>query len=235
MKLIRFGTEENEKPGIQLEDKRLDVSAFGEDYNEKFFETNGLERLKIWLERNENDSPIIDNAVRLGSPIARPSKLVCVGLNYAKHAEEAGMKVPGEPVLFFKSTTAIVGPNDDVVIPKNSEKSDQALKYALHLTNTENQLAFAQASNTLPSTVAGVEKYIDEIEQQKQLTLSARAKQVSALQLNNAEILIPVQQDIQVLQRAIYENLQAAMLKEKTVEQAVQDAANQWNSQAQGN
>lgn len=118
----------------------------------------------------------------------------------------------------------------NLVIPRNSENSDQALKYALHLTNTENQLAFAKASNTLPSTVAGVEKYIDEIKQQKQLTLSEKAKQVSATQLNDAEILIPVQQDIQVLQRAIYENLQAAMLKEKTVEQAVQDAASQWNS-----
>lgn len=123
----------------------------------------------------------------------------------------------------------------NLVIPKDSEKSDQALKYALHLTNTKNQLAFAQASNTLPSTIAGVEQYLDKIKQQKQLTLSEKAKQVSAAQLNDAEILIPVQKDIQVLQRAIYENLQAAMLKEKTVEQAVQDAASQWNSQTSGN
>ena len=123
----------------------------------------------------------------------------------------------------------------NLVIPKDSEKSDQALKYALHLTNTKNQLAFAQASNTLPSTVAGVEQYIEEIKQQKQLTLSDKAKQVSAAQLDDAEILIPVQKDIQVLQQAIYENLQAAMLKEKTVEQALQDAASQWNSQTSSN
>ena len=123
----------------------------------------------------------------------------------------------------------------NLVIPKDSEKSDQALKYALHLTNTKNQLAFAQASNTLPSTVVGVEEYIDEIEQKKQLTLSEKAKQVSASQLNDAEILIPVQKDIQVLQQAIYENLQAAMLKEKTVEKAIQDAASQWNNQASNN
>lgn len=123
----------------------------------------------------------------------------------------------------------------NLVIPKDSEKSNQALKYALHLTNTKNQLAFAQTSNTLPSTVAGVEQYIKEIKQKKQLTLSEQAKQVSAAQLNDTEILIPVQKDIQVLQRAIYENLQAAMLKEKTVEQAIQDAASQWNSQTIGN
>ena len=92
-------------------------------------------------------------------------------------------------------------------------------------------MAFAQASNTLPSTVSGVKQYIDKIEQQKQPTLAQKASQVSAAQLKDAEVLIPVKKDIQLLQQSIYENLQAAMLKEKTVEQAVEDAANQWNSQ----
>ncbi len=131
MKLIRFGSEGQEKPGLQLEDKRIDVSAFGEDFNEKFFETNGLERLKDWLKTNAENCPTVDDAVRLGSPIGRPSKLVCVGLNYAQHAAEAGMKVPSEPVLFFKSTTAIVGPNDNVIIPKNSEKTDWEVELAI--------------------------------------------------------------------------------------------------------
>ncbi|QTE22597.1 fumarylacetoacetate hydrolase family protein [Polaribacter cellanae] len=131
MKLIRFGAEGNEKAGLQLDDKRIDISTFGEDYNERFFETDGLNRLKDWLKTNESNCPIVNDSVRLGSPIARPSKLVCVGLNYAKHAEEAGMTVPKEPVLFFKSTTAIVGPNDDVVIPKNSTKTDWEVELAI--------------------------------------------------------------------------------------------------------
>lgn len=132
MKLIRFGEAGNEKPGVQLADgTRLDVSAFAEDYTERFFETNGLERLEEWLKINQSKCDVVSEDVRLGSPICRPSKLVCIGLNYAKHAEEAGMQVPNEPVLFFKSTTAIVGPNDDVVIPKNSTKSDWEVELAV--------------------------------------------------------------------------------------------------------
>lgn len=153
MKLIRFGTEENEKPGIQLENKRIDVSAFGEDYNEKFFETNGLERLKYWIITNESNCPIIDDAVRLGCPITRPSKIVCVGLNYAKHAAEAGMKVPDEPVLFFKSTTAIVGPNDDVVIPKNSEKTDWEVELAIVIGKKASYVSLENAEDYIAGYV----------------------------------------------------------------------------------
>lgn len=132
MKLIRFGTLDNEKPGIQLEDgTRIDVSAFGEDYSESFFGGDGLERLKRWLKVNQNHCPKISDDTRLGSPLCRPSKLVCVGLNYAQHAAEAGMAVPKEPVLFFKSTTAIIGPNDDVIIPKNSTKTDWEVELAI--------------------------------------------------------------------------------------------------------
>ncbi|GAA4293908.1 fumarylacetoacetate hydrolase family protein [Aestuariibaculum suncheonense] len=132
MKLIRFGEAGNEKPGIQLPDgTKIDVSAFAEDYTERFFETNGLERLEEWLKINQSKCEVVGEDVRLGSPICRPSKLVCIGLNYAKHAAEAGMKIPSEPVLFFKSTTAIVGPNDDVVIPKGSEKTDWEVELAV--------------------------------------------------------------------------------------------------------
>ncbi|WP_111307912.1 fumarylacetoacetate hydrolase family protein [Confluentibacter sediminis] len=132
MKLIRFGDVGKEKPGIQLENgTKIDVSNFGEDYDELFFETNGIERLKNWLKDNEKKCASISEDIRLGSPICRPSKLVCIGLNYAKHAAEAGMKIPSEPVLFFKSTTAIIGPNDDVVIPKGSEKTDWEVELAV--------------------------------------------------------------------------------------------------------
>lgn len=132
MKLIRFGAEGNEKPGVQLEDgTRIDVSAFGQDYNEEFFGRNGLEQLENWLKTNQDSCPKVSKDERLGVPLTRPSKIVCVGLNYAKHAAEAGMTVPKEPVLFFKSTTALCGPNDHVIIPKNSEKTDWEVELAI--------------------------------------------------------------------------------------------------------
>ncbi|HEA31548.1 MAG TPA: FAA hydrolase family protein [Leeuwenhoekiella sp.] len=125
MKLIRFGAAGKEKPGLQLDtEKRIDVSAFGEDYTENFFETDGLERLKKWLGKEQENCPEVSAETRLGPPTTRPSKLVCIGLNYAKHAEETGASLPAEPILFFKATSAIVGPNDDVIIPKNSTKTD---------------------------------------------------------------------------------------------------------------
>ncbi|MBU2945393.1 fumarylacetoacetate hydrolase family protein [Zobellia uliginosa] len=133
MKLIRFGSIGEEKPGVQLDNgTRLDVSEFvSADYNEAFFGTNGIQELSDWLEKNERNCPVVSDAVRLGSPLVRPSKIVCVGLNYAKHAAESGMAIPKEPVLFFKATSAIVGPNDDVIIPKNSEKSDWEVELAV--------------------------------------------------------------------------------------------------------
>ena len=132
MKLIRFGLANKEKPGIELSDgTRIDVSAFGEDYNEFFFGSSGIKRLAKWLSTNKSNCPIIGKEIRLGSPIDRPSKIVCVGLNYAKHAKESGMEVPSEPVLFFKASSAIVGPYDDVILPKKSLKSDWEVELAV--------------------------------------------------------------------------------------------------------
>lgn len=132
MKLIRFGNLGNEKPGIQLvKGQKLDVSAFGSDYDEKFFGTEGPKRLKEWLSQHQDYCPQIGDEIRLGSPICRPSKIVCVGLNYVKHAQESGMEVPSEPVLFFKASSAIVGPYDEVVLPKNSKKSDWEVELAI--------------------------------------------------------------------------------------------------------
>ena len=132
MKLIRFGNLGNEKPGIQLDKgQKLDVSAFGSDYDENFFGTEGPKRLKEWLSQHQDDCPQIGDEIRLGSPICRPSKIVCVGLNYVKHAQESGMEVPSEPVLFFKASSAIVGPYDEVVLPKNSKKSDWEVELAI--------------------------------------------------------------------------------------------------------
>lgn len=132
MKLIRFGPKGKELPGIKIDDSTsIDVSAFINDYNESFFENNDLEKLKKWLSINIDSCPKISNKTRLGPPLVRPSKIICVGLNYSKHANESGMAVPKEPVLFFKSTTSIIGPFDDVIIPKNSDKTDWEVELAL--------------------------------------------------------------------------------------------------------
>jgi 2,4-diketo-3-deoxy-L-fuconate hydrolase len=130
MKLIRYGNFGKEKTGVIIDDVKYDTSAFGEDYNEAFFENNGLARLAAFLETNKGQLAVIDDAERLGSPVARPSKIVCIGLNYAKHAKETGAAIPVEPILFFKSTTALVGPNDDITIPKNSIKTDWEVELA---------------------------------------------------------------------------------------------------------
>ncbi len=118
----------------------------------------------------------------------------------------------------------------NIVIPQDTDKPEKALEYGLYVTNTENQLAFAREANVLPSTVEAVEQYIQQIEQETTNTSVAEARKVSALQLQDAEVLIPTIENLNLLQKAIYENLQAAMLREKTVEQAVADAAEEWNS-----
>lgn len=146
MKLIRFGKTGSEKPGVQLEDKsRIDVSAFGEDYDENFFGTGGIERLKTWLQDKSESCPSVSSDVRLGPPMARPSKIVCVGLNYAQHAAEAGMTVPKQPVLFFKATSAIVGPNDDLIIPKGGDKTDWEVELAIVIGKKASYVSEADA------------------------------------------------------------------------------------------
>lgn len=133
MKLIRFGEVGNEAPGLLLPDgRRVAIpSSFG-DYNESFFESDGLDRLARWAESEEcAKAASIDEDIRLGAPIARPSKIVCIGLNYSDHAAESGMPVPSEPVIFFKATTAYHGPNDNLVIPKGSVKTDWEVELAV--------------------------------------------------------------------------------------------------------
>ena len=131
MKLFRFGSFEQEKPAVEMPDgKKLDVSAFGEDYNEKFFGSDGINRLAQWLVKNADSCPDVSGTVRIGSCVARPSKIVCIGLNYAKHAAESGAALPKEPVVFMKASTALCGPFDNVIIPKNSVKTDWEVELA---------------------------------------------------------------------------------------------------------
>lgn len=118
----------------------------------------------------------------------------------------------------------------NLVIPKDTDDLETALDFALFVTNTENQLAFAQAANVLPSTVEAVDQYVALLEQDAGTDSLTLARQVSAKQLGDAEILIPAQENLTQLQKFIYENLQAAMLGQKSVDEAVTDAAAAWNS-----
>jgi 2,4-didehydro-3-deoxy-L-rhamnonate hydrolase len=132
MKLIRLGEPGRENPGVMLEDSsRLDVSSFTRDYDEAFFANDGLSQLKVWLKKNAASAPRVAPSVRLGSAISRPSKIVCIGLNFRDHAQESQMEIPKEPVIFFKSTTSLVGPNDDLVIPRNGQKVDWEVELAI--------------------------------------------------------------------------------------------------------
>ena len=129
MKLIRFGNEGHEKPGIIVNDTWYDVSGVVTDYNEAFFSNNDIKKLQDAVAAGIS-FPVVEPTTRLGSVVARPSKIVCIGLNYVDHCLETNAPIPTEPVLFFKSTTALCGPNDNVVVPKNSVKTDWEVELA---------------------------------------------------------------------------------------------------------
>lgn len=131
MKLFRFGPIGAEKPGLITDTGRVDVSAFGEDYDEKFFGSGGIERLSSWYAENRERCRRVGADERIGPAICRPSKIVCVGRNYREHAKETGAEVPAEPLLFMKATSALSGPYDDVVIPRGSKKTDWEVELAV--------------------------------------------------------------------------------------------------------
>jgi 2,4-diketo-3-deoxy-L-fuconate hydrolase len=132
MKLIRFGPPGQERPGVQLADgTRVDASAAVRDYDEAFFTGDGLESLAGWLRHSAATAPRVAPDMRLGPPLTRPSKIVCIGLNYRDHAEESGMEMPKEPVIFLKATTALCGPDDPVVIPRDASKVDYEVELAI--------------------------------------------------------------------------------------------------------
>jgi 2-keto-4-pentenoate hydratase/2-oxohepta-3-ene-1,7-dioic acid hydratase in catechol pathway len=131
MKLIRWKKGDKILPGILKDQHYYDVSSLGEDYNESFFESGGLLRLKKFVEKNNQQLLKLEEPVHLSSPIARPSKIVCIGLNYADHAKETKAQLPPEPVIFLKSTTALCGPFDPIIIPKNSKKTDWEVELAV--------------------------------------------------------------------------------------------------------
>ena len=142
MKLIRFGEAGRERPGLQLANgDRVDASAVARDYDERFFAEDGLATLARWEKDGADTAPRVPPGTRLGAPIARPNKIVCIGLNYRDHAAETGATPPAEPVIFFKATTALAGPDDDVVIPKGASKLDWEVELAVIIGRTAKYVA----------------------------------------------------------------------------------------------
>lgn len=144
MKLIRFGNIGAEKPGVLLNGKRKDLSHFFSDWNNAFFKNNGLEKLRELLNNNKAELQDVDENERWASCVARPGKVLCIGLNYSDHAKESKMDIPAEPILFQKGANTVVGPYDNILIPRNSMKTDWEVelgvvlaKDARYLSNVE--------------------------------------------------------------------------------------------------
>ena len=165
MKLIRWGNPGQEKTGVIINDVKYDTSSFGEDYNEQFFGNDGLKRLDNFLTANEGKLHPVPEGERLAAPFARPSKILCIGLNYAKHAAETGAASPAEPILFMKSTTSLAGPNDDIIIPKKSVKTDWEVELAFVIGKKASYVSEAEAMDY----VAGYVLHNDVSEREFQL------------------------------------------------------------------
>jgi len=165
MKLLRYGSPGHEQPGILLNNQAFGVPAFGQDYDEAFFASDGLHRLAAFVQANEGQLPLIGEGERLGPPVARPSKIVCIGLNYADHARETNATPPAEPIIFLKSTTAVVGPNDAIVIPRNSVKTDWEVELGVVIGRRASYVTEAEALDY----VAGYVLHNDVSEREFQL------------------------------------------------------------------
>jgi 2,4-didehydro-3-deoxy-L-rhamnonate hydrolase len=132
MKLCRFGEPGAERPGVLLPDgSRVDASGFTADFDEAFFGGGGVERLRRWMEGDGARGPRVAAGTRVASAIPRPSKIVCIGLNYRDHARESGAALPKEPIIFIKASSALAGPDDDLVLPRGSDKTDWEVELAL--------------------------------------------------------------------------------------------------------
>lgn len=165
MKLIRFGELNKEKPGVCIDGVNYDVSGFLYDYDEKFFGNGGLPHLAWMIEQHKTMLPKIPEGIRIGCPVARPSKIICIGLNYADHAKETGVAIPEEPIIFMKSTTALSGPDDHIIIPKNSVKTDWEVELAVVIEKKASYVDESEAMNY----VAGFALHNDVSEREFQL------------------------------------------------------------------
>ncbi len=171
MRLIRFGDSGREEPGVLLPDgRRVDASGEFHDYDEGFFASGGLEGLAEWVADGCPGGALIDPAARLGPPVNRPSKIVCVGKNYLDHAKEMGGEIPSEPVLFMKASSAWSGPHDDVIIPRGGTKTDYEVELALVIGRTASYVDELEAMDH----VAGYSVFCDYSERAFQLESSGQ-------------------------------------------------------------
>ena len=153
MKLIRFGEKENETPGIWAEDGIIDVSACVADFNREFFEHQGVESLQEWLEEYKSFSPKITEPVRLGSPMADPGKIICIGLNFLDHCKELNDPIPKEPVLFSKAVSSLHGPNDPIENPVGSTHLDWEVELAFIIGKRVKNITEAEALDAVAGYV----------------------------------------------------------------------------------
>ena len=165
MKLLRIGAAGQEKPAILWNDSYRDVSSLAGDFDASFFAAEGWKKLQSLSDAELKTLPVLDAATRLGCPIASPSKIICIGLNYADHAAESNMQLPAEPVVFFKATSAITGPNDPLIIPRNSRKTDWEVELAVVIGKKASYVSEAEAMNH----VAGYVLHNDYSEREFQL------------------------------------------------------------------
>lgn len=165
MKLVRFREGGKEKPGVVLNDEYYDATSFGEDWGEAFFENDGLNRLQTFLEQKRGRLRKLDKNTELAAPFQRPSKIVCIGLNYADHAKETGATPPTEPVIFLKASTSLAGPNDNILLPHGSKKTDWEVELAVVIGKKASYVEESEAMNY----VAGYCLHNDVSEREYQL------------------------------------------------------------------
>lgn len=153
MRLVRLGDLGGEIPGVIVGESTevLDARPVTPDFDPDFFANSGLERLRAAV-RDGELTPLRTSSQRIGAPLRRPGKIVCIGLNYRNHAMESGMEVPKEPIIFMKASNTIVGPHDDVMIPRNSLKTDWEIELAVVINSTASYL---QSPDESPRFIAG--------------------------------------------------------------------------------
>ena len=143
MQLIRFGEVGNEKPGVLIDGKRKDLSSKFRDWDRDFFHNNGLNKIKEII-KTSSAWPDVQDDVRWASCVARPGKVICIGLNYSDHAKESGMPVPEEPIIFQKGANTVVGPYDNILIPRNSKKTDWEVELGIVIGKNASYLESAE-------------------------------------------------------------------------------------------
>ena len=217
---------------------KMGANLLDNDGKAGFNTPEGIAVFRYWTDLYQKDlSPpeIMTQGHRHGIELYQAGELALIGTG----AEFLKTIATNAPTVYEQSAVSsqITGKTNkqnvsvmNLVIPKDTTKSKEAINYALFVTNGDNQLKFAQEANVLPSHNQAIAKYISNLEKDGNKDIVTEARRISATQLKDAQILIPPVKNINELKKIIHENLQSAMLKEKTVEQAVTDAANQWNN-----